>query len=135
MTHLTKEELDAVIASAERVLAQKGWVRAMTARRKDAYTPAQLALGGITYVKDLKHVPHMIHTEPRPTNAQLARAFRSLLTEGFYTTYTNGERAAPDSRTHNIELAATKPWRGDLWRAFAEIERRLCPTTTNGAPR
>lgn len=25
-------------------------------------------------------------------------------------------------------LAATKPWRNDVWKAFREIEERMCPT-------
>lgn len=47
----------------------------------------------------------------RPTNYEVADAFRELLTAG-----------CPEEMR---EL--TKAWRTELWRAFAEIDRRLCP--------
>jgi len=58
----------------------------------------------------------------RPTNAELCAAFRTLLTEGFYVGDVDG---IPSSKSHT--LTATKPWRGDLWKAFRELEKRLCP--------
>lgn len=52
----------------------------------------------------------------RKSNQQLCAEFRSLLTEG--------------AAMHMDEklLAATKPWRNDVWKAFREIEERMCPT-------
>lgn len=52
------------------------------------------------------------------SNRDLCAEFRALLTTGFYAT----EGVEPDEA-----LTITKPWRGDLWRAFHEIEARLCP--------
>ncbi|PZU95538.1 MAG: hypothetical protein DI527_00585 [Chelatococcus sp.] len=54
----------------------------------------------------------------RPTNAELCTAFRELMTDGF---------RVPRDADRDAALALTKPWRGDLWRAFREIEERLCP--------
>lgn len=50
--------------------------------------------------------------EKRPTNQELCAAFRELLTHG----------CPQDMREK------TKPWRNDVWRAFGEIEERMCPT-------
>lgn len=61
---------------------------------------------------------------PRPTNPELCAAFRALLTSGFYTVDPAGEIWTDDPD----DLQATKPWRGDLWKAFRELEDRLCPT-------
>jgi len=58
----------------------------------------------------------------RPTNPEICEAFRKLLTDGFYVSDVDG---VPSTKSHT--LTATKPWRGDLWKAFAEIEERLCP--------
>jgi len=58
----------------------------------------------------------------RPSNRQLCDAFRELLTNGFYVTDVDG---VPSTKSHT--LSATKPWRGELWKAFREIEDRLCP--------
>ncbi|OCC05138.1 hypothetical protein BA190_09485 [Labrys sp. WJW] len=55
---------------------------------------------------------------PRASNPDLCEAFRALLTTGFHA----------EGIAHADALAATKPWRGELWRAFREIEARLCPT-------
>jgi hypothetical protein len=54
----------------------------------------------------------------RPDNHTVCDEFRKLLTEGFHV---------PEGSDRDAILAATKPWRGDIWRAFAELERRLCP--------
>lgn len=51
----------------------------------------------------------------RPTNPQICERFRALLTDG--------AKEVMGAQ----ELAYTKSWRNDLWRAFAEIEERLCP--------
>lgn len=58
-------------------------------------------------------------------NREVVAEFRALLTSGFYVVTPFGEimsEALTKSR-----LTETKPWRNDLWRAFAELERRLCP--------
>lgn len=59
----------------------------------------------------------------RPTNADLCDAFRDLLTRGFYVVDADGVV----NETCETSLAATKPWRGDVWKAFRELEERLCP--------
>ena len=61
----------------------------------------------------------------RPTNQELCDEFRKLLTEG-------AELAMRDlAKKHPLSVGAalldTRPWRGELWAKFAEIERRLCP--------
>jgi hypothetical protein len=62
----------------------------------------------------------------RPTANEVACAeFRKLLTEGFFTIDADGEIDTPTER--DAALAATKPWRADLWRAFRQLEDRLCP--------
>jgi hypothetical protein len=52
----------------------------------------------------------------RKTNQQVCAEFRDLLTQG--------------AAMHMDErmLEATKPWRNDVWKAFREIEERMCPT-------
>lgn len=62
----------------------------------------------------------------RPSANEVAcAAFRKLMTEGFYTIDEDGEIDTPGERT--ASLAATKPWRGELWKAFRDLEDRLCP--------
>ncbi len=62
----------------------------------------------------------------RPSQNEIAcDAFRLLLTEGFYTIDEDGEIDTPAER--DAALASTKPWRGDLWKAFRDLEDRLCP--------
>lgn len=51
----------------------------------------------------------------RKTNPELATEFRALLTDGARSCF------------NDDGLQATKQYRGDLWRAFAEIEERLDP--------
>jgi hypothetical protein len=51
----------------------------------------------------------------RPTNPELCADFRALLTDR--------AKASLDEST----LAVTKGWRGELWKAFREIEDRLLP--------
>lgn len=55
---------------------------------------------------------------PRAPNPDICAAFRALLTTGFHV---------PEGSDRDAILAATKPWRSDLWRAFRDIEIRLCP--------
>lgn len=59
----------------------------------------------------------------RPTNQQLVAEFRLLLTEGART-----ELADLVMQDGTPALEATKPWRNAMWRKFAELETRLCPT-------
>jgi hypothetical protein len=62
----------------------------------------------------------------RPTeNERACDAFRALLTDGFYTIDQDGEIDTPEER--DGALATTKPWRGDVWKAFRALEDRLCP--------
>lgn len=62
----------------------------------------------------------------RPSANEVAcDAFRDLLTAGFFTVDGHGEIDTPDER--DAALAATKPWRSDLWQAFRALEDRLCP--------
>ena len=52
------------------------------------------------------------------TNRDLCAEFRALLTTGFHTE----PGIEPDEA-----LRLTKPWRNELWKAFRELEDRLCP--------
>ncbi len=62
----------------------------------------------------------------RPSNQELAKQFRELLTKGVYFTDDEGEiHTAGDQ--YDAGMAATKPWRNELWRAFRELEDRLDP--------
>lgn len=59
----------------------------------------------------------------RPTaNETVCADFRRLLTTGFYLVDDLGE-----IRTDELALNASKPWRGELWKAFRQLEDRLCP--------
>jgi len=51
-------------------------------------------------------------------NRELCAEFRALLTSGFYA----DPAVNPDEA-----LRITKAWRNDLWKAFRELEDRLCP--------
>lgn len=66
----------------------------------------------------------------RPTNVQLCEAFRALLTAGA-TDALAKSLAAQLNGLYNVDtddmMHLTKPWRADLWKAFAELEERLCP--------
>lgn len=71
----------------------------------------------------------------RPTNQELCQRFRALLTGGATDAFAraadtiDGEMILRDPEDGEQGLLAlTKPWRSDLWKAFAEIEERLCPT-------
>ncbi|QIG76036.1 hypothetical protein EVC24_015 [Rhizobium phage RHph_I4] len=50
------------------------------------------------------------------TNRELSALFQHFLTHGAK------EALGPEI------LAATKDWRGDLWKVFKEVDDRLCPT-------
>lgn len=63
----------------------------------------------------------------RPTNQQLVEEFKSLLTEGFYTVNSDGEVLDGRHAQDPGGLRATKLWRGELWKALARLEKRLCP--------
>lgn len=70
----------------------------------------------------------------RATNQELCDEFRKLLTEGarpMAKAVADGLYMAdgldlPGDRPQFV-LDASQPWRNNLWKAFAEIERRLCP--------
>lgn len=87
---------------------------------KDPYKPVQFAQLNLPY---------------RKTNAELCAEFRELLTTKVHFTHTNSDPADPGSRTHEIGLLTTKPWRNELWKAFREIESRLCPVEEDGSPK
>lgn len=52
----------------------------------------------------------------RKSNQEVCAAFRSLLTDGALVHF------------DAAMMEKTKPWRNDLWKAFREIEERMCPT-------
>lgn len=62
----------------------------------------------------------------RPSNQEICAGFRELITHGFYIEDEEGEPHTSGDQ-HERGLRATKAWRNDLWRAFREIEDRLCP--------
>lgn len=51
----------------------------------------------------------------RPSNKVLRQSFRNLLTEGAKLHFNDNQ------------LVLTKAYRNDIWKAFKEIEERLCP--------
>ncbi len=51
--------------------------------------------------------------------------FRALLTTGFYAV--DGDGVILEGQEHETALAGTKPWRGEIWKRFRELEDRLCP--------
>lgn len=59
-------------------------------------------------------------------NEKAADAFRLLLTEGFYVTDDDG-RIHESGPAYDAGLAQTKAWRGEVWKAFRDLEDRLCP--------
>lgn len=63
-------------------------------------------------------------TDDRP-NREIVAEFRKLLTEGFYAVDSDG--VIMEDVRHDAMLMSTKPWRGEIWKAFREIEGRLCP--------
>lgn len=65
----------------------------------------------------------------RKTNPELCAEFRALLTTGFRITEDGiaSIDLMSDEQQRDEALRVTKPWRNDLWKAFAEIEERLDP--------
>lgn len=67
----------------------------------------------------------------RAANQQLCDEFRKLLTDRFKELADDMAEAVNKHVDSDVSLddiaSATKPWRGELWAKFAEIERRLCP--------
>ena len=57
----------------------------------------------------------------RMTNQEICEQFRKLITFG-------AQRVLSEE-----EMRQTKPWRDDMWRAFREIENRLCPKPQGSA--
>lgn len=64
---------------------------------------------------------------PRESNPALVARFRELLTAGFYVIDEKGRRHNAGDPDMKQALADTKAWRADVWRAFREIDDRLCP--------
>lgn len=58
-------------------------------------------------------------------NETVCAAFRKLLTKGFYAHDEDG--VILDAEETAAMLKVTKAWRGDLWKAFRDLEDRLCP--------
>ncbi|AFO71781.1 hypothetical protein CcrKarma_gp055 [Caulobacter virus Karma] len=66
-------------------------------------------------------------SRPRSVTEVLCDDFRALLTTGFYVTDEHGEVHGPGTPLGDAALAATKAWRGDLWKAFRPIDDSMCP--------
>lgn len=71
-------------------------------------------------------------SDDRP-NREIVAEFRKLLTEGFYTVDSDG--VVMEDTGHNTMLARTKPWRSEIWKAFRELENRLCPQPPKKEPK
>lgn len=67
-------------------------------------------------------------SEDNRPNREIVKEFRTLLTAGFYVVTPFGEIMSDKLKAEH--LTATKPWRNELWKAFGELERRLCPQPT-----
>lgn len=61
----------------------------------------------------------------RPTNPELVASFRALLTGGATDAFAKANFHIMETPEDLMQL--TKPWRAELWKAFNEIEERLCP--------
>ncbi|UTU07880.1 hypothetical protein CcrC1_gp194 [Caulobacter phage C1] len=59
------------------------------------------------------------------TDDHLRREFKKLLTQGFYVVDEDG--VIQEGEALDAALLSTKPWRGDLWKAFRLLEDRLWP--------
>jgi hypothetical protein len=59
------------------------------------------------------------------SNRELCAELRELLTHGVY--FVDDDGVIAEGFTHAVALKHSKPWRAELWRAFNEIEDRLCP--------
>lgn len=62
------------------------------------------------------------------TDDLLRREFKKLLTQDFYAVDEDG--VILEDVAHAEVLQATKPWRGDLWKAFRRLEERIWPEST-----
>jgi len=62
----------------------------------------------------------------RPTNEELCKEYRELLSHGFYVETKDGEPIL-DGNWREELAGFTKAWRNDLWKKFRELEDRLCP--------
>lgn len=63
-------------------------------------------------------------TRPLSVSEQQCDAFKKLMTEGFYVIDADGE---VDEEATEAALAATRPWRNEMWKAFRQIEMNYCP--------
>jgi len=66
----------------------------------------------------------------RSDNEKAFATFRKRLTEGFYIV--DPETGDKLDQYHDVTetaLRATKPWRNELWKALAQLERDVCPYT------
>lgn len=59
------------------------------------------------------------------SNQQLALEFFKLLTEGFHAEPLEDDPEDPQFESKMLQR--TKGWRRELWRAFYQVEERLCP--------
>lgn len=67
--------------------------------------------------------------DERSNNEKAFDRFRAKLTQGFYIVDPEGGEVIEDEGAHDTALRSTKPWRGELWKALAELEREVCPFT------
>lgn len=67
----------------------------------------------------------------RPTNQELAERFRNLLTNGASGSFDSVAKQLSLRHISGVDtellLELTKPWRGEMWKLFSEIEDRLDP--------
>lgn len=59
------------------------------------------------------------------SNRALCAVFRDLLTHGAY--FADDDGVIMEGMKHAVAMKRSKAWRSDLWKAFREIEDRLCP--------
>lgn len=58
---------------------------------------------------------------------EVAAAFRYLLTHGFYVIDEETDEVYSQDAPYQHDLTITKPWRNEVWKAFRELEDKLCP--------
>ena len=61
------------------------------------------------------------------THDEVFADFRKLLTHGFYIVEVEDGAVIEDPDARQTALAATKPWRGELWAAFNALELHMRP--------
>lgn len=66
---------------------------------------------------------------PKSDHEKAFDEFRTKLTSGFYIVDPDDGDVIEDEQATDVALRATKPWRNDVWKALAELERRVCPLT------